>query len=186
MALGIPTQGELEGSTNRANNFRAEGADPTQQKISMEELLLAAGDGRDEENTIAFLEATGFPAEEADVFFVEIDVEELANLALVIADVAREIREPGCKFVQSLGDGRGVTVYLWRAISKAAERCRDFYDYRHFQFSLDEILLTHSRQQRSFRVVRRGKPRTRQGAARWLPWPGIRRRWRRWFSGRCR
>jgi hypothetical protein len=146
MALGIPPQREFERSTNRTNSFRAEAADPTQQNISMEELLLAAGDGRDEENAIAFLEGTGFPAEEADVFFVEIDVEELANLALLIADVAREIREPGGKFVQSLGDGRGATVYFWRAIGKAAERGRDFYDDRHFQFSLDEILLTHSRE----------------------------------------
>src|SRR4030081_3087770 len=98
MALGIPSQGVIEGGTNRANNFRAEGADPTHQNISMDAFLFAAGEGRDEENAIAFLEGTGSPAEEADVFFVEIDVEELANLALLIADVAREIREPGGKF----------------------------------------------------------------------------------------
>src|SRR6267378_2112965 len=142
MALGIPTQGELEGSTNRANNFRAEGADPTQQNISMEELLLAAGDGRDEENAIAFLEGTGFPAEEADVFFVEIDVEELANLALIIADVAREIREPGGKFVQSLGDGRGATVKFCRAVGESPERCGDFDGHRHFSFSLRNVPLS--------------------------------------------
>src|SRR5689334_22060367 len=48
----------------------------------------AASDGRDEEDAIAFLEGAGFAAEQTDVLFVEINVEELANLALVVADVA--------------------------------------------------------------------------------------------------
>src|SRR6267143_4788742 len=73
-------------------------------------LLRSAGNGGDEENAIAFLEAAGFAAEEANVFFVEIDVEELANLALIVAHVAREIGEPRGEFVESLGDGRGTTV----------------------------------------------------------------------------
>ena len=34
----------------------------------------ASGNGRDEEDAVAFLETAGFAAEEADVFFVEIDV----------------------------------------------------------------------------------------------------------------
>src|SRR6267378_4683048 len=90
---------------------------------SSAELLGASGNGGDEENAIAFLEAAGFAAEEANVFFVEIDVEELANLALIVAHVAREIGEPRGEFVESLGDGGGTTVYFWRAVGEATERC---------------------------------------------------------------
>jgi hypothetical protein len=81
-----------------------------QSETSSPELLGSAGDGRDKENAIAFLEAAGFAAEEADVFLVKINVEELANLALIVADVARKIGEPRGEFVQSLGDGGGTTV----------------------------------------------------------------------------
>jgi len=63
----------------------------------------------------AFLESAGFAAQEADVFFVEIDVEELADLALVVADVAAEIGEAGGELVEGFGDGRRATVYFWRA-----------------------------------------------------------------------
>jgi hypothetical protein len=48
------------------------------------ELRGPAGNGGDKENAIAFLEAAGFAAEETNVFFVEIDVEELSNLALIV------------------------------------------------------------------------------------------------------
>jgi len=102
-----------------------------QPETSSPELLGSTGDGRDEKNAIAFLEAAGFASEEANVFFVEIDVEELANLALIVPHMSREIGEPRGKFVQSLGDGGGATVYFWRAVGEAAKRCRDFDDYRH-------------------------------------------------------
>jgi len=65
---------------------------------------------RDEQNTIAFLEGAGFAAEEADIFFVKVHVEELADLALIVADMARESGEAGCKFVQSVGDRGRATV----------------------------------------------------------------------------
>src|SRR6266850_665317 len=72
-------------------------------EASSPELLGSAGNGGNEENAIAFLEAAGFAAEEADVFFVEIDVEELANLTLIVAHVAREIGVPLGEFVQRRG-----------------------------------------------------------------------------------
>src|SRR6266478_2934476 len=183
MALEFLPTKKLQPSTNERR-----GAGPVagiQPETSPLELLGSAGNGRDEENAITFLEAAGFAPEEANVFFVEIDVEELANLALIVAHVAREIGEPRGEFVQSLGDGGGATVYFWRAASKATERCRNFDDYRHFQFSLDEIPLTLWHSQPWCHVARRGKPRTRRGAGRSLQWPEIPRRWRRWSSGRC-
>jgi len=121
---------KLQPSTNgRREAGPVAGIEP---ETSSPELLGSAGNGGDEENTIALLEAAGFAAEEADVFFVEIDVEELANLALIVAHMSREIGEARGEFVQSLRDGGGTTVYFWRAASKAAERCRDFDDHRHF------------------------------------------------------
>jgi len=69
----------------------------------------------------------GFAVEEADVFFVEIDVEELADLALVVADVTGEGGEFSGQIVQSFGDRGGGGVYLWRAFGETAEGCGDFY-----------------------------------------------------------
>jgi hypothetical protein len=128
---------KLQPSTNGRS-----AADPVaefQSETPLAELRGSPSNGGDEENAIAFLEAAGFAAEEANVFLVEIDVEELANLALIVSHVSREIGEPCGEFVQSLGDGGGATVYFWRAASEAAKRCRDFDDYWHFQFSLDEF-----------------------------------------------
>lgn len=71
---------------------------------------LAAGDGGNEEDAVAFLEAARLAAEEADVFLVEINVEELADLALFIANVAREGGELRGQIVEGFGDGRGTTV----------------------------------------------------------------------------
>src|SRR5712664_3106753 len=138
MALKFLPMEKLQPSTN--GGCGAGPVEGIQPETSSPELLGSAGNGGDEENAIAFLEAAGFAAEEANVFFVEIDVEELANLALIVAHVSREIGEPRGEFVQSLGDGGGATVYSWRAVGEAAERCGDFDDYWHFQFSLDEIL----------------------------------------------
>jgi hypothetical protein len=90
---------------------------------------------RDEENAIALLESAGFPAQEADVFLVEVDVEELADLTLVVADVAVESREAGSELVEGFRDGGGTTVDLRRALGEAAERGRDFDRNGHFEFS---------------------------------------------------
>src|SRR6266403_3537107 len=177
MALKFLPMEKLQPSTNGGC-----GAGPVagiQPETWSPELLGSSGNGGDEENAIAFLEAAGFAAEEANVFFVEIDVEELANLALIVAHVSREIGEPRGEFVQSLGDGGGTTVYFWRAVGEATERCRNFDDYWHFQFSLNEIPLTLWHSQPWCQVARRGKPRTRRGAGRSLQWPEIPRRWRR-------
>src|SRR6266849_2050073 len=91
---------------------------------------------RDEQNAIALLEGARFAAEEADVFFVEVDVEELANLALIVADVARESGEARGKLVEGVGDRGRATVHFRRAAGKATECRWDFDGYRHFLFSL--------------------------------------------------
>jgi hypothetical protein len=94
--------------------------------------LGSAGDGGDEEDAVAFLEGTGFAAEEADVFFIEVNVEELADLALIVADVAAEVRESGSKLVEGVGDCGRATVYFWRAAGEATEGRGDFDSDGHF------------------------------------------------------
>ena len=70
----------------------------------------ASRNRRDKQNTVAFLEGAGFAAEEADIFFIEVDVEELADLTLLVADVPREIGEARGKLVEGVGDGGRATV----------------------------------------------------------------------------
>src|SRR5260370_34892022 len=72
--------------------------------------LAAAGDGRNKGDAIAFFEGAGLAAKEADVFFVEIYVEEPANLALILAEVARKIGEARMGLVDGFGAGVGATV----------------------------------------------------------------------------
>src|SRR6266446_6989352 len=88
-----------------------------------------------QQNAVTFLEGAGFAAEEADVFFVEVDVEELADLALVVADVAAEIGEARGEFIEGFGDGGGATVYFGCAIGEAAESGGDFDGHWHWSFS---------------------------------------------------
>src|SRR5579864_5734756 len=52
--------------------------------------MQSSGDRRHQQNFIAFLKRVGRPAQKADVFFVHIDVQEAANLALVITQVRLE------------------------------------------------------------------------------------------------
>src|SRR6266852_3185843 len=96
---------------------------------------------RDEQNTIAFLEGAGFAAEEADVFFVEVDVEELADLALIVADVAREIGEARGKLVEGIGDGGRATVDFRRAVGEAAEGRGNFDGYGHSNTPCPDLCL---------------------------------------------
>src|SRR5580698_5037879 len=103
--------------------------------IGLAALVGAAGDGGHEEDAVALFEGAGFAAEEADVFFVEVDVEELADLAGLVADVFGEVGELGRQLGQRGGDRRSVTVHLWRAVSEAAERGGDFDCYAHPTFS---------------------------------------------------
>src|SRR5260370_40732779 len=81
----------------------------------------STGDGGDQEDTVAFLEGAGFAAQEADVLFVEIHVEELADLALLVAGVPPESGRARGKLGERVGDGGRATVYFRRAVREAAE-----------------------------------------------------------------
>lgn len=54
-------------------------------------LAQTARDGWNQQNFVAFLEGIGLSAEESDVFLIHIDIEEAANLALIVAQVRPQI-----------------------------------------------------------------------------------------------
>src|SRR5215472_5313978 len=93
--------------------------------------LSAAGDGGNEENTVPFFQATGLAPEEADVLFVEIDIQELSNLAALVADVPRERRKATGELAKGFRNGRGTTVHFRCAVGEPAERCGNFDRNRH-------------------------------------------------------
>src|SRR5260370_12815658 len=66
--------------------------------------LHPSGNRRNQEHAIAFFERAGFAAEETDVLIVEIDVEELANLAAAGADVPRDGPAASRELLQALRD----------------------------------------------------------------------------------
>src|SRR5260370_3125652 len=53
-------------------------------------LVGSAGDGGDEHDLVAVLEGVGCAAEEADVFVVDVDVNEAAELAIFAFDLGGE------------------------------------------------------------------------------------------------
>jgi hypothetical protein len=64
--------------------------------------LAAAGDGRDEHDLIALLEAIRLAAQEADVLVIDVDVDEAAQLSGLVLDLGGE----GRKVLVDIGDER--------------------------------------------------------------------------------
>jgi hypothetical protein len=99
--------------------------------LTRERDRLAASDGRDEQDAVAVLDGAGFAAEEADVFVVDVYVEELANLALVVADVAAEVGKFSGQLIQGFGNRDRATIDFRLAVGKAPEGRGNFDDYWH-------------------------------------------------------
>src|SRR5213080_3659573 len=117
--------------------------------------LRAPGNGGNEQNAVAFLQRAGLTAKKTDVFLVEIDVEELADLAALVSHVARQFRESLGQRVKSFGDGLGAAVNFWRAARKTAKSRGNFYSNWHWL----QILLEHNQKNLlnlSFSPCRRG------------------------------
>lgn len=91
------------------------------------DLAAAAGDRWHQQYFVASFYRAVFSAEETDVFLVQIDIKELAYLALVVADVPGKPRELLGQDIQGLRNRRGVTVQLGRSVGEAPER-RGYFD----------------------------------------------------------
>jgi hypothetical protein len=98
--------------------------------------VLAASDGRNQQNVVAILDGAGFPAEETDVFVIEVHVQELANLSLIIANVTAEVGKFGGQLIQGFGNRYGATIDFGLATGKSSEGRWDFDDYWHICCSL--------------------------------------------------
>ncbi len=85
----------------------------------------ATCDGRNEHDLVAILERVGFAAEKADVFIVDVDVDEPAELAVVVLDL-RPQRGKGLLDVSDQPRQiRGGGVELLAAIGVAGESGRE-------------------------------------------------------------
>src|SRR5215471_11563666 len=96
---------------------------------------LPAGDGGNEKNAVALPKRTCLAAQEPDVLFIEINVEELADLPALIADVPRQGREPLCERVQRFSDGSGTTIHFRRAVRETPESRGNFNRDWHLFFA---------------------------------------------------
>jgi hypothetical protein len=68
---------------------------------------VAAGNGGDEHDLVAVFKLVGVAAEEADVFVVDVDVDEAAELAMLVLDVLGERGVPGVDLGEQAGKVRG-------------------------------------------------------------------------------
>jgi hypothetical protein len=81
----------------------------------------APGDGRNEHDFVAILEGVGLSAEEADVFVVDVDVDEAAQFAGLVLDLGGEGREVLVDIGDQRGEILGVAGELFLAIGVADE-----------------------------------------------------------------
>ena len=91
-------------------------------------LLGAAGDGGDEHDLVAVLEGVAFAAKEADVFVIDVDVDEAAELAIFAFDLGGEgwkglvdVSEEGGEIL-----GGGVEVFAAVGVAGKGGGQRDF------------------------------------------------------------
>ena len=84
-------------------------------------LSTAASDGGDEHDLIPILEGVGVAAQEADVFVVDVDVDELSQLAVLVFDLRGQSGEGLVQFSEQRGQVCGVRVELLAAIGVAGE-----------------------------------------------------------------
>ena len=85
----------------------------------------ATGYGRDEHDLVAVLEGVGLAAEEADVFVVDVDVDEAAKLAGLVLDLGGEGGEVLVDVGDEAGEISGLAGELFLAFGVADEGGRE-------------------------------------------------------------
>jgi hypothetical protein len=84
-------------------------------------LSRATGYRRDEHDLVAILEGVGLAAEEADVFVIDVDVDEATELAVFAFDLGGESREGLVDIRQKASQILGSGVELFAAVGVARE-----------------------------------------------------------------
>jgi hypothetical protein len=85
------------------------------------DLSRATGYRGNEHNLVAILEGVGFTSEEADIFVVNVDVDEAAELAVFAFDLGGESRECQIDIGQKAREILGGGVKLFAAVGVAGE-----------------------------------------------------------------
>ncbi len=83
--------------------------------------LKATGDGRDEHDFIAILKGVGLAAEEANIFIVDVDVDEAAKISLLVLDLGGERGEVLVDISDEGGEVRGFAGKKLLAVGVADE-----------------------------------------------------------------
>ncbi len=83
--------------------------------------LAAAGNGRDEHHFVAVLEGVGLAPEKADVFVIDVDVDEAAELARLVLDLEGERGEGGFDLGDKAREIGGFADELLPAVGVADE-----------------------------------------------------------------
>jgi len=85
----------------------------------------AAGDRWDQHDFVAILEGVGLAAEEADVFVVDVDIDETAELAGLVLDLGGERGKVLVDVGDEAGQVRGFAGELFLAVGVANEGGRE-------------------------------------------------------------
>src|ERR1700736_6321534 len=91
----------------------------------------ASGDRRNDGEVVAVLERGLQPRPEANVLIVPVDVDELAELSLIVVEALLEAREFLIQFVQRLGHVIGIDLDNSRAASQLSQGAGDANFDRH-------------------------------------------------------
>src|SRR5258705_5588395 len=90
-----------------------------------------AGDGGDDGDLVARLERGLGALEKADVFLVDVEVDEAADLTAIVNEALLEARVLLLEVLDEAAHGVGGRLHLRLALGERAERRRNSYEYRH-------------------------------------------------------
>src|SRR5215475_6503526 len=143
---------------------------------AIHKLVQATRDRGHQQHLISILKGVTRPAQKTDVFLVDVDVEEPANLSALVAQVRLEFGELFVEDSEKLAQVGCGTVQVTDTCRQSAQCSWDLYRDRHVTLPpLQEVPAWF-----------RGSARTRSAWARWPLHSRRSRPARRWSSSRCR
>src|SRR6266540_3495766 len=91
----------------------------------------ASGDGGHDRDGVAVLEPRRPALQEADVFLVDVEIDEAAQLALLVDEALTESGELPLEVLHDVIDGAGLGLDLGVALGERSQRSRDPYHHGH-------------------------------------------------------
>jgi hypothetical protein len=115
----------LSQATSLTWHESSKGIPSVAQRSELGGLFRSAGDGRDQHDLVAILEGVGVAAEEADVFVVDVDIDEAAEFPGFVLDLGGKCGEFLVDVGDQAGEIDGVAGELLLAIGMADEGGRE-------------------------------------------------------------